>query len=306
MQKVIISILHYNSNKDTVACLDSLLSLQLKNTEVETYVLDNASLEELRVDTEKYKKIGLVVLKNNINLGFTGGHNLIYETVKNKDFDFFLLLNNDSQIEEKALQVMVDALDHPNKGAAVPKIYFTKGREFHKDRYKEGEHGKVFWYAGGSLDWRNVMSLHRGVDEVDRGQYDEETNIDFATGACLLIRREVLKKIGLFDERYFLYFEDADLSVRIRNAGFSLLYVPNAVVWHNNAGSSGSGSALHDYYLTRNRILFGMKFAPFKTKAALVRESMRLLVSGRKWQKIGISDYYLRRLGKGSFVPEKK
>lgn len=300
MQKVIISILHYNSNRDTLACLASLMDSNLNGFEIKTYVLDNASRETLDIDVSKYKKIGLNIIESEINLGFTGGHNLVYKNIKDVFYDFFLLLNNDSIVDSNLLQEMVKAGHEKKVGAVVPKIYFTKGREFHKNRYSESDVGKVFWYAGGKLDWDHVMSIHRGVDEVDVGQYDKQEEIDFATGACLLIKKEVLNKIGLFDDRYFLYYEDADLSVRIKKAGFSILYCPHAIAWHNNAGSSGSGSELHDYYLTRNRMLFGIKFAPLRTKFALLRESFRLL-SGRKWQRIGIRDYYLKKFGKGSY-----
>jgi GT2 family glycosyltransferase len=111
-----------------------------------------------------------------------------------------------------------------------------------------------------------------------------------------------LEKAGLFDEKLFLYFEDADLSQRVLRAGYTIIYAPKAVIWHANAASGGgSGSILHDYYITRNRMIFGMKYAPLRSKIALVRESLRLLVSGRQWQKIGIRDFYIGKFGKGSF-----
>lgn len=303
MQKVIISILHYNSNRDTVACLNSLLEANFKEINVKTYVLDNGSNETLDVDLELYKPIGLTLLKSGENLGFTGGHNLVYSRVKNFDFDFFLLLNNDSVVERDFLTQLLAGFSD-NVGGTVPKIYFTKGMEYHKSRYSKDEEGRVIWYAGGYFDWDNVMSVHRGVDEVDHGQYNTVSQTSFATGACFLIKNEVLKDIGLFDKRYFLYYEDADLSLKITSKGLKIMYIPDAIVWHNNAGSSGSGSELHDYYLSRNRMLFGMKFSPLKTKVALTRESLRLLYNGRKWQKRGIKDYYLRRFGRGSYRRE--
>lgn len=303
MQKIVISILHYNNNEDTINCLKSLLELNLSGLEIETYVLDNGSKRGLVLEESSFSKLNLVVLRDSVNWGFTGGHNRIYEKVQDKKFDYFLLLNNDSLMERECLRVMAEKIKDEEVGAVVPKIYFTKGMEFHKDRYMEQESGKVLWYAGGFIDWDNVQSKHKGIDEVDRGQYDTEEEIDFATGACLLIKKEVIKKFGLFDERYFLYFEDADLSQKILKGKYKILYVPNAVLWHNNAGSSGSGSSLHDYYLTRNRMLFGMKYAPLKMKVLLVRESIRLITSGREWQKKGIGDFYLSKFGRGSFSP---
>ena len=105
-----------------------------------------------------------------------------------------------------------------------------------------------------------------------------------------------------FDNRYFLYFEDSDLSQRLKKAGYKILFYPKAILWHKNAGSTGgSGSSLQDYFTTRNRMIFGLKFAPLRSKIALIRESLRLLSSGRQWQKKGIRDFYLRRFGKGTF-----
>lgn len=302
MQKILVSILHYNNSQDTLDCLKSLLSLDLTEMEIETYVLDNASKHGLDLKISDFSKINLTILRSSTNSGFTGGHNLIYEKVQDRPFDYLLLLNNDSVLEKECLKKMVLEMENEGVGAVVPKIYFTKGMEFHKNKYKESELGNVFWYAGGFIDWSNIQSKHRGVDEVDHGQYNKIEEIDFATGACLLIRKKVIKEIGLFDERYFLYFEDADLSQKILKAGYSLVYQPKAILWHNNAGSSGSGSELHDYYLTRNRMLFGMKHAPLRMKILLFKESLRLLKSGREWQKKGIRDFYMNKFGKGSFT----
>lgn len=301
MLTVIISILHYGSESDTLKCLESLNSAKFSDLFVKIYVLDNNSREGIELRPEKYSNIEVNLLKSSRNLGFTGGHNFIYNNVKDQNFDFFLLLNNDSTVDSLFLNNLLDNANDETIGAFVPKIYFTKGREFHKDKYQIGQQGKVLWFAGGMIDWANVMSIHRGVDEVDHGQYDKKEFVDFATGACLLIRKKILDKVGLFDNKYFLYYEDADLCMKIIRGGYKILYVPSSVVWHNNAGSSGSGSNLHDYYLTRNRMLFGMRFAPLRTKIALIRESSRLLINGRKWQKIGIRDFYVRKFNKGSY-----
>lgn len=301
MQKVFISILHYNNTQDTKACLDSLLRADFTKIEIITFVLDNGSSEALMLDEEDYKKIGLHVIVSHENLGFTGGHNYIFESVSNREFDYFLILNNDLHFDKDFLNYLIDPLVGEDVGAAVPKIYFTKGHEYHKSKYKTTDLGKVIWYAGGYIDWRYVQSVHAGLDEVDTGKFDLPKHVDFATGACLLIKKEVIKKIGLFDRKYFLYYEDADLSWRIIKSGYSIAYQPRALVWHNNAGSSGSGSDLHDYYLTRNKLLFGMTYAPFRMKLFLLKEGLTLLLNGRKWQKIGALDYFLKRFGKGSF-----
>jgi GT2 family glycosyltransferase len=89
--------------------------------------------------------------------------------------------------------------------------------------------------------------------------------------------------------------------MRVKKMGWKTVYFPKAEIWHMNAGSSKVGSNLQDYYLTRNRLLFGIKWAPLKTKLLLLRESIKLLFSGRKWQKIAIRDYYFNKYGRGSW-----
>lgn len=98
-----------------------------------------------------------------------------------------------------------------------------------------------------------------------------------------------------------MYFEDVDISVRFRKAGYRILFNPKGIVFHKVSQSSGIGSDLNDYFITRNRLLFGIRYAPLRSKLALIRESVKLLVSGRKWQKIGVLDFYRRNFGRGSW-----
>ena len=187
-------------------------------------------------------------------------------------------------------------------GIVAPLIYFEKGYEFHKERYKEDELGKVIWYAGGEIDWDNVLAKHRGVDEIDIGQYSQVSETEFASGCAFLISAEVIKNLGMFDEKYFLYYEDSDLSMRIRRKGYKIYFNPKSLVWHKNASSAGgSGSTLQDYYITRNRLLFALKYAPIRSKIAVLRESMALMFGGRKWQKRAVIDFYSGKFGKGSY-----
>ena len=152
------------------------------------------------------------------------------------------------------------------------------------------------------MDWNNVIGHHRGVDEIDRGQFDKTEETELATGCCMLLKKEVFEKVGMLDDKYFLYYEDADLSIRTKKKGFKIVYVSKSVIWHKNASSAGgSGSVLQDYYITRNRLLFGFRYSAIRAKFALLRESLALLINGRKWQKRGVLDFYLGKLGRGSY-----
>jgi len=307
MKKIGIVLINFNSEKETVACIESLLAMQVEGFTILICVVDNAShaesLEYLKAHLPKTAtpfQIELLIEKK--NLGFTGGNNIGMKFVLTKGVDAVVLLNNDTLVDKNLVQELSKTADAYLNSVIVPKIYFAKGHEYHADRYSEKELGHVFWYAGGEIDWNHVTGKHRGVNEVDTGQYDVESKTAFASGCCLYIPRKIVEKVGMFDDDYFLYFEDADFSERVKKAGFTIYYAPTAIVWHKNAGSTGgSGSDLQDYYISRNRMLFGMEYAPIRTKIALLRESLQLLRNGRTWQKAGIKDYYQHRLGKGTY-----
>lgn len=300
--KVFVVILNLNGKDFTLDCLTSLEDLKKpKNTEVFLLVVDNGSTDN-SVAAIKKNFPHVFILENRKNLGFAEGNNIGLRFALKEGADFILVLNNDTIVDKNLLTELLREVKDERVGILGPKIYFAPGYEFHKDRYQESEKGKVLWYAGGKMDWGNVLASHRGVDEVDHGQYDQVSPTDFTSGCCFLVKREILEKIGLFDARFFLYYEDNDLCQRAKKVGFKVLFVPKAHLWHLNAGTAGgSGSTLQEYYITRNRLLFGAKFAPLRAKLALFRESLKLLLFGKPWQRKGVVDFYLGRFGQGSY-----
>lgn len=277
--KITTVILSIANGEHLIECRRSLEESELRNYSNNIVVIDNS--------TE--------------NLGFSGGNNkgIREGLARGAGSDAILLINDDTKVSPNAIAELARSLEtDPSTGICVPKIYFYPGYEYHKDRYTNNDRGHVLWYAGGTIDWNNVLGVHRGVDQVDHGQFDTQSPVEFATGCCALIRKETFNRVGFFDERYFLYLEDLDFSVRTVRTGFHIQYVPSATIWHKNAQSSGVGSTLQDYYFTRNRLLFGMTYAPIKTKFALMRESIKLLVKGSALKRRGVMDYYLGNFGK--------
>ena len=302
MRKIAIVILNWNGKEDTLECLKSLEKLKTgKKYQLQTFVVDNASVDgTVEAIKERYENIN--VIKNRENLGFAEGNNVGIRKALRNESDYIVLLNNDTITDANLLINLLASLEEsPQVGIVSPKIYFAKGFEFHKGRYKKSDLGRVIWYAGGKIDWDNILGSHRGVDEVDKRQYDQSSQTDFATGCCMAIRSEVFKKIGLFDREYFLYLEDMDLCQRAKKAGFEILYSPKGHLWHKVARSSGIGSGLNDYYITRNRLLFASKYASVRAKLALLRESLALLINGRNWQRRGVLDFYFGNFENGSF-----
>jgi GT2 family glycosyltransferase len=302
--KIFIVVLNWNQPKLTVECVESLEKLKIDNKDkLEVIIVDNGSsdnsLEELR--KLRSKKFKIEVLAAIANLGFAGGNNFGMKYALSHGADYIMILNNDTLVHQNLLNNLLNEITKDDKtGIVSPKIYFAKGFEFHK-KYKKNELGKVIWYAGGKIDWNNVYGINIGVDEVDKGQFEKIKEIDFATGACLLIKANTVKQVGMFDEKYFMYLEDADLSQRIKKRGWKIIYVPTAVLWHKVAQSSGIGSDLNDYFISRNRLLFASKYSKLRTKLALIKESIRLFIFGRHWQAVGIRDFYLKKFSKGSW-----
>jgi GT2 family glycosyltransferase len=285
---VSIIILQYNSDHFTRECLESLSKMSTKSVLFNIVVVDNFSKTPFSLENAPQNT---TLLRTEANLGFTGGNNFGIEyAFKHHNPDYILLLNNDTIVSPQFLDRLVEfAQTHQKVGAVCPKIYFEKGYEFHKDEYSPDQLGKVIWFAGGSIDWKNVYGFHRGVDEVDRGQFDLPTikrskdqmpyygyqTMDFASGCCVLFPTKVLKEVGLFDDSYFLYWEDTDLSMRIKKAGYELYFCHESIIWHKNAGSSGgSGSKLQQQYQKRNRLKFALRYAPLRSKLAVLKASL--------------------------------
>lgn len=304
MDLISIIIVNYNTPLDTKACLDSLFQVQTEGFRFHVIVVDNGSKKPL-VLNQKYLDHGVTLLRSEANLGFTGGNNLgISHAVKRYQPDYILLLNSDTVVALDFLKVMHHQLAaDPKAGIAAPKIYFHRGNEFFTKSYTPAERHTVLWYASGSVDWVNLAAFHRGVDELDRGQFDDATQSDFATGCCLLLKREMVERVGILDKKFFLYSEDVDYSLRVQKAGFKVLFCSQAVIWHKLGQSSGgAGSRLQQYYQTRNRILLTFKHGPLRARLVAVKLMLRWLFKGNPAERQGVIDFLLRRFGKQAIV----
>ncbi|MBI4039709.1 glycosyltransferase family 2 protein [Candidatus Daviesbacteria bacterium] len=286
MSKVFVIVLNFNLKKDILDCLSSLNKLSVVSCQLSVVVVDNASADgSPQAIKEQFPKVALI--ENKQNLGFSGGNNVGIKYALEQGADFVLILNPDTVVDENLVDELQAATRRHHKvGIFGPKIYF-----YIPDIQ--------IWYAGGQLDWDNILASHVGVDQIDKGQFSKEQATDFVSGAAMFVRREVFDKVGLFDERYFLYYEDSDLCIRAQQAGFDLIFTPRAFLWHKNAAATGLGSPLQDYYITRNRLLFAQKFARFRARFALFRESLKFLFGTNSTKRRAVVDYYLGRFGKG-------
>lgn len=241
-KKVYIIILNWNGWQDTLECLDSLKNISYDNFSI--VVVDNGSKDDSVYRIKNHfaqfaiRNSQFIILDS--NLGFAGGNNAGIKYAMENGADYILLINNDTIVDKNFLGELVEAGEADNKiGLAGPKIYY----------YSEPNR---IWFAGGKINWLKNSGKHRGLDEIDAGQYDKARKVDYLTGCSLLIKREVIEKIGGLSNDYFLYYEDTDFCLRAKSAGYKCLYVPSAEIYHKVSRSTKPGSSSYVYYHTRN------------------------------------------------------
>jgi GT2 family glycosyltransferase len=239
---VFIVIVNWNGKQVTLDCLESLALVTYPR--VRTIVVDNGSADA-SVDAIRSRFPSVDILPMKENLRFAGGTNRGLEYALARGGDLFLLLNNDTVVHPEFLTHMVQRLvSSATIGLVAPKIYY------HRDPNR-------LWFAGGSISMWTGTLKHTGIRETDNGQYDTPGMIDYASGCCALTSRAVLEKVGMLDESYAMYTEDADWSMRIRKAGYSIMYEPLARVWHKVSVSSGGHLS---WFKMKNKFVSNLRF----------------------------------------------
>jgi GT2 family glycosyltransferase len=222
--RVAIVIVNWNGRALTLECLRSLR--WIVSPQVQLIVVDNGSTDgSLEGIRETSPEMTLIALGENRR--FAGGNNAGIRQALRDGAEMVLLLNNDTIVDPDFLHFMVERMDSDSRcGMVAPKILYETDR-------------RRIWYAGGCISFWTGTLRHVGIREIDHGQYDTPRSIEYATGCCVLVKREVIEHIGMLDESFFMYGEDADWSLRAGGAGYTLLYEPRAVIWHKVSVSAG-------------------------------------------------------------------
>lgn len=235
--RVAIIVLNWNGLDDTRACAASLAQITYPAATV--YLVDNGSTDgSQKALAREFPHFTHVA--NQTNLGFTGGNNAVIERVL-AEFDYVLLLNNDTHVAPDFLEHLVAAAEADARvGMVGPKILYDAEPD-------------VLWYAGGEVRFNDWFPLrHTGQNEQDRGQHDTPGETDFITGCCLLARADLIRQVGTLDPAFGYYCEDVDWCLRARRAGWRLRYAPQSRVWHKVSRSTERGATRPLYYFTRN------------------------------------------------------
>lgn len=236
--KIAVIILHYGDREITKTCI---ASLQRHETFPYELIVVNNMPEVMSPAMFSKKKI--IVINNKKNLGFSGGVNIGIQYALRKKYDAVLLLNNDTTIVKPFLSELADNL-YGCIGIAAPAI-----------RFKKDNH--VLYDLGGKVNMWTSQTSHREVQKIAS---KKPVDVMYVSGCCMLITKDVFKKNGLFDERFFLYYEDVDFCLRARQKGFGIIVAPSVTINHALSASAGKMSNIAIYHLTKSLILFGKKY----------------------------------------------
>ncbi len=247
--KVAIVLLNWNQSDYTIKCLESLNKIDYKNFTV--FLIDNGSkIEELKTleDYISSSKLGIDFTKSSKNLGFTGGNNLLLQKVlDSKNYEYALLLNNDTEVELDFLTKLIEKINSDKKIGSVGPLVLNAIDKNIVD----------------SASTKTIVSLAQGTlvgHGKNRSELEiKEKEVKYITGCAVLIRTEVLQEIGLLDNNFFAYFEDIDLGVRIAKKGYKNVFYPQSIVYHYGSISTGEKSEFYYFLSCRNRLIFAKK-----------------------------------------------
>lgn len=294
--KVYIIILNWNGKADTLECLKSLRSTDYDN--YTTLVVDNGSQDD-SVAAIRASFPEVEILETGKNLGFAGGNNEGIKYALDKGCDYAYLLNNDTTVEPNYLKTLVEAAEQDKKvGLASSKIFYHSEPD-------------ILWFAGGKNNWMRNSGDHLGLNQKDAPEFNHPKEVDFLTGCSLLISRELIEKIGVLADDYFLYYEDVDYAMRAQNAGYKTLYVPTSIIYHKVSRSTQPGSASYVYYHTRNRLVCAVRNGSLPIKCLnyffslylIGKETIKFIFfpAKREWAGAvlrGVKDFWLGKMGK--------
>lgn len=265
--------------------IESLTRISYPNVEI--IVVDNKSPND-NPGIIKQKFPSVVLYESNVNMGFAGGNNLGIMRARG---EYVLLLNNDTIVDRHFLEPLVRKFQSdPKIGAVSSKLRFYYDRN-------------VIQFAGYTpFNHRTMRSFALGYREKDNSQHDVDREIPYAHGAAMMVPMKVIREIGIMCYTFFLYYEEADWSYRIKRAGYSIWYVHNSLVYHKESVSVGKLSAMKVYYQNRNRIVFmrrnvnGKDFyygILYQVFVAIPKNALKFLAKG----KLNIFYAYLRAIG---------
>lgn len=239
-------VLNYNGRDLTLETVGSLLEMRYPDWEL--VVIDNGSTDgSFEAVEAAYPELTQVRVEE--NRGPAEGMNSGLRHALHENFDYFLLLNNDIEVDPDMLAEMVEVAESdPTIGCVGPKAYYYWDRQ-------------RIWSAGGILRFRESVTRERGEGEIDRGQFDRDEEVDYVNGCAMLIKRAALEETGLWDPTYFLGVEDADWCARMKRRGYRCFYAHRAKLWHMVSHTLGVYKPGRTFHTGRSTAIFVRRYA---------------------------------------------
>lgn len=242
MNKIGIVTVTYNSS----LVIDEFLDSMVKQTWLswQLYIVDSASQDDTLKKVAAYSDNRIIVLPQSQNIGFARGNNIGIAQAISDGCNELLLINNDTIFAADFLSKLLKSRSQYSNTILTPKIYYPDNR--------------TIWCVGGGFKpERAYAAYHRGENEIDNGQYDNDYYCDFVPMCCVMIPLPVWEKVGQLDEKYFIYSEDADWFYRAHKLGIKLMYCFEPLLIHKVSSlTGGAKSRTGAWYGSRNRIYF--------------------------------------------------
>ena len=264
---VAIVILNWNNPADTLATLASAGELDYAGKRI--IAVDNGSTDD-SVAQIRARFPDVTLIETGENLGYAEGNNVGLRRALAADCDYVFILNNDVLLAHDALSQLIAVMEaDPGVGMAGPAVFYADP----PDR---------LFSAGSTIDWRYGSTVHVEATGTPAGGAALPADVDFLVGCAVCVRRDVIEATGGLDPAFYLNYEDVDWCVRVRRAGWRVVCVPAAKIWHKTSASLGMGSPRNTYYMTRNALLF---FA--RNGRGLARMTALLCILARTLRTIG-------------------
>ncbi len=311
--KIAVILLNYNNNKDTVECVNSLLRGSIVPF---IYIVDNNSKKK-NIHTIFEGTKDLQVQYSKINLGFGNGNNIgINEVLSRECFEHILILNNDTVVEKDTLEILVNNLDEETAMTTCKINYFDEP--------------EIVWYGGGEFNpYKGKPQICDFGKLANKEGANKEKFVSFASGCAMMFRADVLRQLGGFDTRFFMYVEDVELSLRVLKAGYKIKYIPSTRILHKVHGSTRKNNqetvtafnpknpnlSFHVYNITKNTFLmmyihykhtftyyiflaYHAAFIAFKSSLYLLKgrmDGIKAFIKAIQDQKIERTDFFYSR-----------
>ena len=245
--KIAIIIINWNTYQLTFNCLKSLEACTYKNKII--FFVDNGS-KDGSGDKIALEFPDINYIQNEINEGFTGANNIALKVILKQNFDYVLLLNNDTEVKPNFLSLLEARMDSDQNLAATQPLILDFPNK------------NTIWNGGGSFNTFFGLSKTRFKGMIYKPKLKIDTSTEWISGCCILVKIAVIHEVGLLDNRFFAYFEDVDWSIRMTNLGYKLGVVPKSIIYHHSSGSSkknntsneGNLSPYAHYLNVRNHI----------------------------------------------------